>query len=88
MKGHVAVLGRSDQHNVFKILQTCNKPGAYCFAQVVSTHSLCFAHISQTCPGERKSGKIADTPVESLNEGLWVWDRGKRLCKLEGRGRL
>ena len=45
-------------------------------------------NISQTCPGERKSGKIADTPVELLNEGLWVWDRGKRLCKLEGRGRL
>ena len=28
MKGHVAVLGRSNQHDVFKILQTCKKPVA------------------------------------------------------------
>lgn len=49
MKWHIAVLGRSDQHNVFKILQPWNKELGKCLTQVAATYPL-FAHVVQTSP--------------------------------------
>lgn len=54
MKRHVAVLGRGHQHNIFKILQTCNKPGGCLLPRACSVHPpLCTRCSHRPREGER-----------------------------------